>query len=123
MAARKPAPDLNAFPEPRYAAWRHYLSWSSEKVGKLPEALTATKVWNPGNVAFGDSTSTTVNVPGARMGDPVSVGFTDQEPGVLFTGQVSADGVVTCVLSNMAVAGGAFNMNEGTLTVIVWRVV
>jgi hypothetical protein len=101
---------------------RHWLSWLDDKSAKLPAALTATKAWNPGNVAFGASLSTTVSVPGARMGDPVVVGFTDEEAGILFTGQVKSPGVVRAVLTNASEAGIAFDMNAGTLTVVVFQV-
>lgn len=122
MATRKPYPQLPPV-GPKADPLRHWLEWAARKLGLLPEALTATKEWNPGSVAHGSSASTTVEVIGARMGDPVSVGCTDQEPGVLFTGAVSDNDEVTVAMSNLAVAGGAFNMDAATLTVIVWRVI
>jgi hypothetical protein len=100
---------------------RHWLSFADDQLARLPNALVVKADWNPGNVAFGASASTTVRVPGARMGNPVSVGFSDEEAGVLFTGQVQEPDVVRVVLSNLSVAGSAFDMNAGKLTVIVWR--
>jgi hypothetical protein len=119
MGTRAPQPDLNAFSESRYTSWRHWLSWAGKKLGMLPEALVATKAWNPGSAGAASFTWTTVEVPGARMGDPVSVGFTDDEEGVFYVGTVRRPGVVTVTLGNLN--SGAYNMNPGTLTVIVWR--
>lgn len=121
MASRKPHLPKQ-FP-PLLEPFRSWLAWAANKLGFLPEALIATADWNPGNVAFGASLSTTLRVPGAQMGDAVAVGFTDEEAGVLFTGQVRAPDVVRVVLTNISEAGTAFNMNAGTLTVIVWRAI
>jgi hypothetical protein len=120
MALRAPQPDINAFSGPQYSGWRHWLAWAARKLGGLPEALTATMAWNPGSVAAGSFDAVNVLVSGAQMGDPVSVGFTDEEPGIFYVGTVRRAGVVTVTIGNLTAT--PFNMNAGTLTVIVWRV-
>lgn len=120
MAARAPQPDLNAFPEPRYAGFRHWLAFAAARLGLLPRALTATKAWNPPNVADAASVSTTVSVPGARRGDAISVGFhAPLAGGMSVGGTMVEDNVVVVTLSNLS--GSAQNYASHTLRVIVWR--
>lgn len=120
--SRAPKPDLNAFPEAKYTAWKHWLSWAAQKLGVLPSALpAATKVWDPGSLADGFAASTSVDVPNARVGDPVSVGFSSRvRAGMFLTGAVETDGVVWVTLGNLQ--AGTQDLGEGTLRVIVWRV-
>lgn len=116
-----PKPDLNAFPEQRYSAWKQWLSWAAQKLGLLPSAIRASATWDPVSLAVGTATSTSVDVPGARVGDPVSVGFSSRVlAGMFLTGAVETDGVVWVTLGNLD--AGVQDLGEGTLTVIVWRV-
>lgn len=121
MATRKPTPQLPPLGQ-KQDPLRHWLEWAARKLGFLPEALTTTKVWNPGNIATGTYTYTFVDLPGARPGDPVSVGFSSaRSHGAFFHGQVFANDVVRVNLGNLF--GGDVNELSGTLTVVVWRVI
>jgi hypothetical protein len=86
---------------------------------ELPELLTATKTWDPPSAANGASTSTTLPVPGAVVGQPVAVGFSVAVPaGALLVGAVTALNTVTVTLMNHT--GGALNLTSGTLRACVW---
>jgi hypothetical protein len=89
---------------------------------RLPTPLVATATWNPADIAAdGGITTTTVDVRGAALGDPVSVGLTTLAgQDAIIAGKVSAADVVEVVLFNKS--GGALNLASGTLTVVVWKV-
>jgi hypothetical protein len=91
-------------------------------IERLPTPLVATATWNPANMAAdGDIATTTVDVRGAVVGDPVSVGLTTLAgQNCIIAGKVSAADQVEVVLFNKS--GGALDLASGTLTVIVWKV-
>lgn len=125
MAFRKPYPQLPSKLGQEWESVRGWLVYAARKLGFLPEALTATKLWNPGSLADGDATSTSVDVPGALPGDPVSVGLSSRvRAGMFLTGAVETEsngvGVVWVTLGNLQ--AGTHDLGEGTLTVIVWKV-
>jgi hypothetical protein len=81
---------------------------------KLVRALAGSAVWDPGSVADGDVTSTTLAVTGARAGQPCSVAFETVVPaGAILAGTVTANDVVTVTLFNKT--GGALDLVSGTL--------
>lgn len=80
-------------------------------------ATTAT--WNPGSVAAGSSTTTTVTVSGATLGDFVLASFSLDLQGLTLAHYVSSSNTVTVVLSNMTAS--AIDLASGTLKVLVLR--
>jgi hypothetical protein len=69
--------------------------------------------WTPGIVAAGSSTSTTIAVTGAAVGDPVSVSkLSGQSNGEIYDGQVTAPGIVTLRVHN--VSGGSANYSSAS---------
>lgn len=83
--------------------------------------FSATVTWNPANVGNGAQTTTTVTVTGAKLAEfnTATAGFTKDLQGMRLTAYVSANDTVTVVLRNDT--GGAINLDEGSLTVGVWR--
>jgi hypothetical protein len=95
-------------------AWND-LPYSS---GRL--ALVALKTWGPPSVVAGGSTTTTVPVPGAAIGDPAIAShnaLTDQ--GVVLQARVTAVDLATVILINTTAA--AFDLANGTLRVRVFK--
>lgn len=121
MAARTPYPQLPSRLPPGFEPLRAWLELAARMLGFLRDApLVATKTWNPSSLADGFADSVSVDVPGARVGDPVSVGFSSRvRAGMFLTGAVETPGVVWVTLGNLQ--AGTQNLGEGTLTVIVWR--
>jgi len=83
--------------------------------------LRASVTWNPPSVADGAVTATTVDVPGAKKGDPAIVGFTSPTSGVnmTLTGYVDVNDRVRVVLLNKN--GAALDLASGTLNVMVFQ--
>ena len=79
------------------------------------EATTAT--WNPGEIAVGASTTTTVTVSGAVLGDFVLASFSLTLGGLTMSAYVSATSTVTVVLANLT--GAVVDLASGTLKVLV----
>jgi hypothetical protein len=84
----------------------------------------ASAAFDPPNIAAGGRTTTTINVPRARVGrDAVRVMFSQNLQGIKLSGYVSTDctevatGVVTVAFENPT--GGAINLAAGTLTVML----
>lgn len=75
--------------------------------------------WDPALIAAGASTSTTVTVTGAVLGDAVSVGFSTSLGGCIISGYVSSSGVVTVVLFNPTASG--IDVSSGSLQVYAHR--
>lgn len=75
--------------------------------------------WDPGSVAAGASTTTTVTVSGAALGDFVMVSFSLALQGLQLTASVSATNTVEVVLSNLT--GAAVDLASGTLAVLVFK--
>lgn len=82
--------------------------------------LSASSSWDPARIGDAEVTSTTVNVPGATVGDSVAVGFSQPVPaGALLVGAVTAPNVVTLTLFNKT--GRPLDLGAGTLRADVWR--
>lgn len=81
--------------------------------------LTGTAVWNPGNVLAAASTTTTLTVTSAALGDTVLLSFTLDLQGQILSGYVSATNTVTAVLFNPT--AGALDLASGTLRAEVWK--
>lgn len=75
--------------------------------------------WDPSSIAAGSSTSTTVTVAGAALGDYVLASFSLSLQGLLMTAYVSAANTVTVVLGNLT--GAAVDLSSGTLSVLVLK--
>jgi Pectate lyase superfamily protein/Right handed beta helix region len=82
--------------------------------------ISGTAPWDPPLLGNGSSTSATVNLGGAVVGDTVAVGFNQPIPGgSILSGAVTAADTVTVTLLNMT--GGSFDLPQGTVRVDVWR--
>lgn len=86
------------------------------------ENQTGSASWNPGAIPDGAAVTTTVSVPGAKIGDPVSVGFdgiwqayVDQR--IQLSAYVWNEGIVSVVLRNSS--GSIQTPNAGTVRVVV----
>lgn len=75
--------------------------------------LIGSTTWDPASVANGASTSTTVTVTGAAMGDYANCSFSNALSGLMMGAEVSAANTVTCRLNNNS--GGAVDLASGTL--------
>lgn len=80
--------------------------------------LTGSKTYDPGSLADGASTSTTVTVTGATLGKAALATFSLDLAGVLPTAYVSAADTVTVYLTNHS--GGVVDLGSGTLLAAVW---
>lgn len=84
----------------------------------IGSTLVGSAVYDPPAIAAGASTTTTVAVAGAILGDLVTgVSFSLDQQGIMFSGYVSAPNVVTVVLFNRT--AGALDLASGTLRVAV----
>lgn len=75
--------------------------------------------WDPGEIAVGASTSTTVTVSGASLGDFALRSFNLDLQGLTLTADVISDNTVEVVLANLT--GAAVNLGSGTLRVAVLK--
>jgi hypothetical protein len=83
--------------------------------------LSATKEWDPGAIQPGGYATTNVYVPGARLGDTVAIGFSQNiGAGMTFSGIISAPDLATVImvshLHSFVNVPGA-----GVLRVDVWQ--
>jgi len=83
----------------------------------FPPALMGSKTWDPPSVSSGASTTTTVSVVGAVLGNFVQAAFSLSLQGLSLEGYVSAADTVTVVLSNLT--GSPVDLASGTLAVQV----
>ena len=81
------------------------------------QPLSGSTTWDPANIAAGASTTTTVAVTGAAVGDYVIPSFSLSLAGTVLTAYVSGANTVTAVLSNPT--AGAVDLASGTLKVRV----
>lgn len=79
--------------------------------------LEATLTYDPPSIASGAAAFQNVNVPGAELGDLVIASFSRHMNGMILGANVSATGVVTCVMSNTT--GVSVDIASGTLKVRV----
>jgi hypothetical protein len=83
--------------------------------------LKGTTNWTPGVVAAGSSTSTTITVTGAAVGDPVTVSKkSGQSNGEIYDGQVTAPNTVTLRVHNVS-TGSANYSSSADYNVIVLK--
>jgi hypothetical protein len=81
--------------------------------------LSGAVPWDPPGIANSASTSFSFSVPGAAVGDTVSVGLDSAVPAkALLTGAVTATGTVTVTLLNTT--GASINLPASTVRAEVW---
>lgn len=96
------------------------LSGFAGVTGWADKHVCATVAWDPPSVANGAATTTTINVPGALVGDSVNVGHTTVNiAGLILVGIVQATGIVAITLLNMT--GAAQDRGNGTLRADVFK--
>lgn len=89
-------------------------------------ARYVTQTWDPGNLAANAAELLTVSVPGAAVGDPVSVthdkilGSDSAHDEILLYARVIAAGSVRVVIKNTG--AGAVNIQSGTLRLLVFSI-
>jgi hypothetical protein len=81
--------------------------------------LRATATWDPASVAAASSTTTTVALTGAALGDIVRCSFSLSLAGLVLSAYVSAVNTVTVVLSNPT--GSAVDLGSGTVAVEILK--
>ena len=82
------------------------------------QRLAGSKTYDPPNLAAGASTSTTVTVTGAVLGQPAQACFSLDTAGVALAAMVTAADTVTVILTNTT--GGAVDLASGTLSAFAW---
>lgn len=92
------------------------MSWPTENVLAL---ATASATFDPPNVVVASSVTTTVNAPGAALGDFALVSFSLSAGGLTITAYVSAADTVTVVFFNGTASD--VNLGSGTLRVKVLK--
>lgn len=75
--------------------------------------------WDPGSIADGDEEAKEVTVTNAVLGDFAIASFSLDVADLTLNAQVTAAGVVTCVLANNT--GGAIDLGSGTLRAKVMK--
>ena len=81
--------------------------------------LNASDTWDPGSIADGDEEAKEVAIEGAELTDYAFASFSLDVEDLQLSADVTAQDVVTCVLSNNT--GGAIDLGSGTLHVRVWK--
>jgi len=81
--------------------------------------VKTTGTWDASSIASGATTSTTLTVSGATLGDFTLASFSLSLAGLQLTSYVSATNTVTVVLSNLT--GAAVDLASGTLAVLVLK--
>lgn len=85
------------------------------------KTLKGSTTWDPSSISANSSTTTTISVTGAALGDPVTVSKTSGAygNGEVYDAFVSAVDTVTIRLQN--VSGGTFDITSATFNVIVLK--
>ena len=87
-------------------------------IGRQGE-YSGSATWDPGSVAAGATTQTTVTVTEAAVGDLAIASFSLPNASMLPHAQVTAAGVVTVTLTN--ISGAPIDLNSGTVRVRVFH--
>jgi len=96
---------------------------TNNEIRNLRELVNGSKrlnklTWNPGSLITGSSTTTSVTVEGAVVGDPALAGFSSiVVTGWVITATVIAIDTVEVRITNNT--GGTVDLASGTLTVVV----
>ena len=115
-----PAVPLNALIADGYDQPNAVLTNSGWKAEKNTQ-LRGTVTWDPPSIGANSSTTTTVTVTGASLGDPVTISKTSgsYSNGEIYYAYVSAPGTVTLQLHNGS--GGSFNITSADFNIIVLK--
>ncbi len=98
---------------------------SCELYGNFPATggtalpLTGSKTYNPASIPDGSNDITSVEVPGAALGDFAVVSFSNALLGITLTGYVSGAGYVEAVFQNET--GSTVDLASGTLKARVYK--
>jgi len=93
--------------------------WAERLRYQLDNTIQGSATWNPASIADGDEEAKEVTVTGAILGDFALASFSLDVTDLTLDAQVTASDTVTCILANNT--GGAIDLAEGTLNVIVFR--
>lgn len=85
----------------------------------IKKHMSATVSYNPGSVADGASTTTTITVTGAALGDTALAGYTSLVTGWNISALVIATDTVEVRITNNT--GGPVDLGAGTLRADVWQ--
>ena len=93
-----------------------------DKFESLPIIYKGSTTWQPGVVAAGSSTTTTITVTGASLGDPVTVSKASgaYSNGEIYDAFVSATNTVTVRVHNVSTGSANYNTTE-TYKVVVLK--
>jgi hypothetical protein len=84
---------------------------------RVVTSLVGSATYDPPNLAAAGTTTTTVTVTGAALGDYAACSFSLTSAGIMMTAYVSAANTVTVVLFNPT--AGAIDLGSGTLRCMV----
>lgn len=84
-----------------------------------PQRFVGQKTWDPPAMASGDRVITTVDVPGAAVGDCVSVSLSTMTSATYISAFVLSPDLVSVTLFHGNPGGANINVASGTLTVVV----
>lgn len=112
--------DRDSSATPANVAWIDPLT-EQVKVGPYQRTLKNSTTWDPASIGANSSTTTTLTVTGAALGDPVTISKTSgsYSNGEIYFAYVSATDTVTIQLQNGS--GGTFDIASATFNVVVLK--